>query len=100
MVSLLANQLNVLCILCFVYGGRFPFLLSDFFEGKIYAEDIAFDDFELPIMGDNMSGDVEGGSNQDNDDEDGEESYSSLHMHSLYDSWLVTTSLGVVVLVG
>lgn len=33
----------------------YPFMLHEFIEGKVFAQDIALDDFDFPLMDDSMS---------------------------------------------
>lgn len=64
-----------------VDGSLLPFLLHDFVEGKISTKEIIdSNDFELALIDDSMSNDEDEGSNE----EDGEESQSSLHIHGSY----------------
>lgn len=59
--------------------------MFDFIEGKISSRYIDSDDFELPLTDDNMSGDEDKNSNEDNDNEGGEKYYFSIHVHDSYD---------------
>ncbi|CAI9290872.1 unnamed protein product [Lactuca saligna] len=64
-------------------GSQFPFMLSDFVEGKVVARDLGSDDFKLPMINDIFTYGDRNDNNTQNDDE--EDSESSTKVHELYD---------------
>ncbi|CAI9303215.1 unnamed protein product [Lactuca saligna] len=72
------------CIVClWMSHAQIPFLLRDFLECKIYAQDIPWDDFEFPLMYDIMSDCNILLSNDDHDAEHDEKTPLLLLQHCL-----------------
>lgn len=75
-------------------------MLCHFLEGKNYDRGIASFAFDLPIMDDSTSNDEEACNSEDHNEEHGEESQSSIHVHDSYDSHLGSINKTLEMLLG